>query len=1354
MNDHNNLINIVDRLPNRINEMFMMVDNDLNIVSFNSKTRDYCHKYLNRHIETGMPVFDITASEKQDATGEMFAGALAGQTVETEYTIHTADEGDVYFSTLLMPIFSAAKTVDGVFITIRDITEKVNTQKNIQFDSNNLAALINNIPGLMWSVDRGYKIITFNSAFEEVVAYMSGHPVSKGDNALLMGFGEDQNDRFKKYYDRAFAGETFTETIYSTEPSEYWSEVSFYPIREGDNVIGTACFSHDITPAKKADEKLANSELRCRALVENSHDGIILVDEDMKLIYSTSSTKRILGYSPEALIGSDLAVFVHPGDLDALMEKLAPLMASYGQTITATYRMKHKNGSRRVISSNITNMLHEPAVKAVVFNFEDVTEHIAAEEQLVHANRLYAFVSQINHAIAHIADEHALFTEACNVALEYGKFSMAWAGLFNKDERKITLVAQSGMPAEDIALFSAAYAPEGPQEQVRKVKDFYVCNDVQRLFPMERWKRYASVRGVGSFMVLPIRRSGQIVGTFNLYAAETGFFNKDEVKLLNGIAADISYALDVFEKENLRKIAEQRLKQSEARLLQGQSMAHFGNWSLSFATGLAIWSDEACRIYGLPLEENVQTYEGWVSFLHPEDLEYVIEASNIARESFSSAAFHHRIVLRDGTVKHIYSQSHYEFDENKRPIGMYGVAHDITEQKAAEVKIINANRLYSFISGINQTIVHVKDEQTLFNEACRIATTSGEFALAWIGVPDQETGKLHLAAHGNANPDDLASITEIGYNEHGPVADVLRNSRYYLVNDLRIAPGNSPLKQFAMRSGFQSSMILPIKKSGQKYGTLNLFSYQADLFDAEEIRLLEEVVGDISFALDVFEKERARAKSEKDTAHSQLRLKQAQSIAHVGSWEFQFSAERALWSDEHCKIYGLAPEDNMHTLDSWLSFIHPDDKEAVIQAISNPDASFRNSSINHRIIRRDGSVRHIYAHSQFEFTEAGEQIGLYGVSHDITESKEAQESLVQSEANLRMIIDLIPQSIFVKDFDGRYVFVNKTFASLHGMTPKELVNKSHLEPITVKEEAQAILKQDQEVMLTGVTKVIPEMPFTNTKGETRIYYTVKVPYKPARKNLIGVLGIANDITEEKRVEVERAKMIADIMQRNKDLQQFSYIVSHNLRAPVANILGITEVIQFLDPLDEEMKNMTESLAISTRKLDTVIKDLNLILQIRRAVNENREIVYFADLVEDIKKGIENIARIPEITIVTNFSGIEKMFCLKSYIYSIFFNLISNSIKYRRPGVQTLIEIESEIREDKTCLVFRDNGLGINLEKNSSMLFGLYKRFHQHVEGKGIGLYMVKTQVEALGGTIKVSSELNKGTEFIIEFENN
>ncbi len=170
------------------------------------------------------------------------------------------------------------------------------------------------------------------------------------------------------------------------------------------------------------------------------------------------------------------------------------------------------------------------------------------------------------------------------------------------------------------------------------------------------------------------------------------------------------------------------------------------------------------------------------------------------------------------------------------------------------------------------------------------------------------------------------------------------------------------------------------------------------------------------------------------------------------------------------------------------------------------------------------------------------------------------------------------------------------------------------------------------------------------------------------------------------------------------------------------------------------------------KLDEVVNDLNNILQVKGEINETKEMVYFSALVDDIKISINNLVNKEDIEISYDFTEVNEFFTLKGYLYSVFFNLISNSVKYRRPEIHSVIEISSRLQKNKLELIFADNGMGIDLKKNGNQIFSLYKRFHFNIEGKGMGLFMVKTQVETLGGKINIKSIENKGTEFIIDFK--
>jgi len=233
---------------------------------------------------------------------------------------------------------------------------------------------------------------------------------------------------------------------------------------------------------------------------------------------------------------------------------------------------------------------------------------------------------------------------------------------------------------------------------------------------------------------------------------------------------------------------------------------------------------------------------------------------------------------------------------------------------------------------------------------------------------------------------------------------------------------------------------------------------------------------------------------------------------------------------------------------------------------------------------------------------------------------------------------------------------------------------------------------------------------------------------------------------------QKEKMTADLIQRNKDLEQFAYIISHNLRAPVANIIGLSYRLQQTGLPDELRSQIGAGLSTSVTKLDEVIRDLNDILKIRQKVDESKQLIKLSKFVSDIHLSIEKMIENEKAVIFWNFTEAEEIVAIKSYLHSIFYNLISNSLKYRQLTEPPIIKITSRKVNGKIVLLFEDNGIGIDLSTAGEHVFGLYKRFHtDRAEGKGMGLYMVKTQVESMGGKISVSSEVNVGTQFRIEF---
>lgn len=671
---------------------------------------------------------------------------------------------------------------------------------------------------------------------------------------------------------------------------------------------------------------------------------------------------------------------------------------------------------------------------------------------------------------------------------------------------------------------------------------------------------------------------------------------------------------------------------------------------------------------------------------------------------------------------------------------------DVTQTVLAQEKISSANRLYGFISQINQVIVQTATEEELFAQTCRIATEFGKFKMAWIGTYSTDGSTVSLA-QGNGIPDyekDFFAPAKVWSG--GPLAQVLSTGSSCVCNEIS-GFGHQLWRAFADRHGIGSFMVLPIRREGVTVAALSLYSGVEGFFNTQEIGLLEEVAGDISFALNVFKRERSRERAESRLRNSELRLKQAQMIANVGSFEIDFATGMASWSEELCRIYGFGLEENLHPFQEWLQMVHPEALAHVLQVGEQARASLQGSAIYHRIIRRDGSVRHLFSQGEYELDAEGLPVGMHGAVHDITMFKESEGARTQSEQNLQLIMDLIPQCIFIKDIHGRYRFVNESFAALYGVSAAEFLADDSHQRIEREQERNHFLQQDRQVIQGGQSLTIPEAMFTGADGRVSYFYMVKVPYMLEDGRQPGMLGIALDITDQKQAEIERSRLMGDLIKRNKELEQFSYVVSHNVRAPLVNIISL---ISLLDPLGIcEDVEVLSALKESTDKLDSVILDLNSILNMNHEFTEAMELVDLSEIVFNIKLSIANLIGSSKVQILDDFSVINQVHSIKSYVHSIFYNLIINGIKYRQPDVLPQIKISSNIENGMLVLEFSDNGLGIDLGRYGGEIFGLYKRFHPGIEGKGMGLYMVKNQVGQLGGQISVSSQQGMGTTFTV-----
>ncbi|MBQ0787795.1 MAG: PAS domain-containing protein [Oceanihabitans sp.] len=364
---------------------------------------------------------------------------------------------------------------------------------------------------------------------------------------------------------------------------------------------------------------------------------------------------------------------------------------------------------------------------------------------------------------------------------------------------------------------------------------------------------------------------------------------------------------------------------------------------------------------------------------------------------------------------------------------------------------------------------------------------------------------------------------------------------------------------------------------------------------------------------------------------------------------------------------------------------------------------------------------------------------------DLQFEKERQSVILQS----------IGDAVIATDMDGSIIIMNKIAEKLTGWKSQDAENKPITEVFHIINKLTREISDNpiESVLKTGKTLKIDPDTVLISRNEEKEYYINDscAPILDTNGNVMGAVLVFRDVSKQKEEEALKEKITADLVQRNKDHEYFGSVFSHDLKAPITNIISLTALINDKDLKEDERILFMNALTTSAERLNEVIVDLNVILSTEEQLNDKKRPVHFSKIVSAIQDSIPNILEKEKAQFIIDFKRVDKMFTIKSFIYSIFYNLISNSIKYRRHNVPLYITIKSDMVDEKIILTFKDNGLGFDLKKNGGDIFGLYKRFHTgKAEGKGMGLYMVKVQVEKLGGKISVVSNVNQGTEFTIE----
>ncbi|HEY0743022.1 MAG TPA: PAS domain-containing protein [Chryseosolibacter sp.] len=491
-----------------------------------------------------------------------------------------------------------------------------------------------------------------------------------------------------------------------------------------------------------------------------------------------------------------------------------------------------------------------------------------------------------------------------------------------------------------------------------------------------------------------------------------------------------------------------------------------------------------------------------------------------------------------------------------------------------------------------------------------------------------------------------------------------------------------------------------------------------------------------------------RKRIEDDREDWKARHELVSTAAGLVIYDYDIPSGNILWSGNIRDVLGYTPSE-LGDVDRWVEMIHPEDRAEAFSLLEKAKSENKPYDVYYRFSKNDGAYCYMHDRGVFLPGRTGEPHRMLGMMNDVSERVRAEESLRESEHRFRILQQASFGGIGLHD-KGKILDCNQGLCDITGYRYDELIGSNGLDLIA-PEWRDFVLDK----ILSGYDKTYDVEGIR--KDGSRYFLEIRGKNLPMEGKTIRVTEF-RDITDrkvsEEKIAEQNRKLFAvtdELRRKNHQLQEFTQIVSHNLRSPVGNILTL---LTFYDNAssEEEKRELIALLKESGATTLMMLDELNDVLKIKQDKNIPQQEIVFEKMVHQVTSMLT--ARITEVKaqITFDFSGAPAIHYPGIYLESILLNLLDNALKYHSPERRPEIFLRTYKDENgHIILSVKDNGLGINLERYGHQVFKLRKTFHHHPESRGIGLFMIKNQIEAMGGTIRVESIENEGTCFFVNF---
>ncbi|MDH5610034.1 MAG: PAS domain S-box protein [Cyclobacteriaceae bacterium] len=732
----------------------------------------------------------------------------------------------------------------------------------------------------------------------------------------------------------------------------------------------------------------------------------------------------------------------------------------------------------------------------------------------------------------------------------------------------------------------------------------------------------------------------------------------------------------------------------EKNLKEAQRIAKVGSWEVNILTGEVSWSEEMYRIYDVQFATFVPTRDSLVELIYHEDRHIMKDWIASAMTGINTGAIEFRVADHDGNLRNIVGRGEVFFNETGVPVRALGTIQDITERKQAEAIIVQ--------------------NEKLLNEAQRISHV-GSWEL------DLVTSRLDWS-------DEIYRIFEISPENFGASYDAFLNS---------IHPDDRELVNEAFTSSVMNKMPCEIVHR-------LLFPDGRIKFVREKCETYYDDLGNPLRSLGTVQDITHLRLVADELAKVRERLQLATESSDIGIWDWDVVNNVLIWDEAMYRLYGIEADTFSGAYEAWEEGLHPEDLESGHSQIQLALEGKKKFDTEFRVVWPDQSVHFIKGIGTVFRDEDGRAIRMLGTNWDITSRKLTELALIEQERKYKQVVDNISDGLFIDDISGKVVFANDRFLEMFELSHSDLEDIT-LEDYVAQEFRDELRDRHNRRVKGEKVKSIFEYIGLTKSGERR-WFEVRVSPVLQENKIIGTQSAIRDITVRKVAEETLALQNEKLIRINKELEQFAFIASHDMREPLLILNSYVDLLveEYGDAMDGDGHKYLEFIHQSSNRMKELI---NALLEYSR-IGKKREIklLDMKEIVTEAMTGLKPM--IDEKKASITVGDLPKVTGLPNELVQLFSNLISNAIKYTRKNEQPAITIEAVENEKDWTFAVKDKGIGID-KKYFDTVFVIFKRLHNRVEydGTGIGLAHCKKIVELHGGTIWVESEQNEGSQF-------